>query len=253
MSMERRLRRQPFVLLLCSFLLLVTSACATRTYTWPFKRGELELEVPRGGWWYAQFCINWPEDTRPFMYVDLCLAHRVFLPVLREQNENISLWRFHRRAARDQAGHRFSFIFYAPPEVAEEIYGGLRDNSLLAEMYHAGLIIDITYDETAVITRPHIEDTSDPNWSPHIQRSWPYFIMGVSQMWLASIAEIVEHEFPAYHPSSLDETLAFYQQVDETLTSLWQEEGRHSLLHHLNAIFGYEPVRLNRGDILFKF
>lgn len=253
MNMDKLLSRQTFGLLLCCFLLILASACATRTYTWPFRRGEPVREPPRGGWWYAKFYINWPEDIQPFMYIDLCLAHRVLLPVLSEHKDNISLWRFHRRAARDQAGHRFGFIFYASPEVAEEIYADLQNNSLLAEMSHAGLIIDIAYDDTLVITRPHIENTSDPNWSTTIQKSWPYFIMGVSQMWLASIAEIVEQEFPGYDPSSLDEMLTFYEHVDETLTSLWQEEGRHSLLHHLNAIFGYEPVRLNRGDIMFRF
>lgn len=26
------------------------------------------------------------------------------------------------------------------------------------------------------------------------------------------------------------------------LTALWQNEGRHAFLHHLNALFGYEPI-----------
>ena len=28
-----------------------------------------------------------------------------------------------------------------------------------------------------------LEDTSDQEWPVEIQRSWPYFIMGVSQSW----------------------------------------------------------------------
>jgi hypothetical protein len=77
--------------------------------------------------------------------------------------------------------------------------------------------------------------------------------MGVSQMWLSSIMEIAENTPPQQGPSSLQEMLAFYRSIDEALRKLLREQGRHSLLHHLNAIFGYEPVKLNSGDILFRF
>ena len=43
-------------------------------------------------------------------------------------------------------------------------------------------------------------------------------------------------------PKSIEEIEAFYNQINESIIELWQEEGRHALLHHLNAIFGYEPL-----------
>jgi hypothetical protein len=30
--------------------------------------------------------------------------------------------------------------------------------------------------------------------------------------------------------------------VDEVVEEMWRQEGSHAFLHHLNAIFGYEPV-----------
>ena len=36
--------------------------------------------------------------------------------------------------------------------------------------------------------------------------------------------------------------VAFYQEVNTTLSELWRKEGRHAFLHHLNALFGYEPL-----------
>ena len=251
--MSRLFCKQICAWVLCGFLLVVASACASRKPSWHFEHLKQYREVSDKGWWYAIFRINWPEDTRVSMHTDVCLAHQVLSPILNDQKENLTLWRFHRRAARDQAGHQFSFIFYASPETADQIFNSLSTNSLLAEMLDTGVIVQISCDDTSIITKPNIEDTSDPNWSPEIQKSWPYFIMGVSQMWLTSITELVENNPCEQSPSSLQQMLAFYQSIDEALKELWQEEGRHSLLHHLNAIFGYEPVKLNKGDILFQF
>ena len=52
-------------------------------------------------------------------------------------------------------------------------------------MKRAGLIIKDSYDDTSQITKPNIGDTSDLNWSSPVKKSWPYFMMGVSQMWLS--------------------------------------------------------------------
>jgi hypothetical protein len=76
--------------------------------------------------------------------------------------------------------------------------------------------------------------------------------MGVSQMWLHLISEIAEHNASRQAPSSLIEYQDFYRQVNESVQASWQEEGRHAFLHHLNAIFGYEPV-IGREKQLMKF
>jgi hypothetical protein len=65
--------------------------------------------------------------------------------------------------------------------------------------------------------------------------------MGVSEMWLHMIQEIVELNPPEVKPQSLQDYLAFYKEVEESVTEAWKKEGRHAYLHHLNAMFGYEP------------
>jgi len=251
--MKTRSYRHIFFLLLCCLMLSGLSGCASQRPTWTFRPAQQPIKATDRGWWYAQFRIQWPENTRPSWHVGVCIAHRVILPILVEQGDNLALWRCHRRAARDQSGHRFSFIFYASPESADQIFDTLRADTFLAQMQDSGLVTDIGFDDTTVIIRPDIADTSDPNWSPQVRKSWPYFIMGVSQMWLSSIMEIAEGASHEYDPASIQEILRFYRDVDMKLKTLWQEEGRHSLLHHLSAIFGYVPIKLNRGDILFRF
>lgn len=200
-------------------------------------------ELPSGnGWWRIRFRMNWPVDTDPIWYMDLYLAHQVFRPLLDERRADIYLWRFHRRAKRDGAGRQFSFFFYASPRTAQQIFESLQANPIIASTLSAGVIDDIIYDNPANIKRPDIDDTSDQKWPLVIQKTWPYYITGVSQMWLNLVVEIAERDLKDNQPASLEEIEAFYQQVNDTVTRLWQQNGRHAFLHHLNAVFGYQPL-----------
>ena len=37
-----------------------------------------------------------------------------------------------------------------------------------------------------------------------------------------------------------------YRKVDEKITEKWRNEGQHALLHHLSAVFGYEPMLIKK-------
>jgi hypothetical protein len=175
--------------------------------------------------------------------MDLYLAHQVILPKLEQYQKAIDLWRFHRRAARDGGGRQFSFIFYSSPKTAQHIFNALKTDPSVAFLKTEGVLDQDVYDDPTRITRPNIEDTGDKNWPASIQKSWPYYIMGASQMWLNLIAEIAaENLTDDPPPASIAEIESFYQQVNETITELWQKEGRHAFMHHLNALFEYEPL-----------
>jgi hypothetical protein len=239
-----RLKKYSYPPAVFLFIMMAISGCASVEPVKPptIKPVEMEEEVSRNGWWHARFHIKWPEDEEPSWHLDLLIAHKTISPVLDQYRNRITLWRFHRRAARDQTGHQFSFIFYSSPETADQIYDAIRSDPIVREMKIAGLIIQDIYDDTSVITQPDIEDTSDKSWSSQMKKSWPHYIMGVSEMWLDLIKEISNQFSSGEMPSSLQENEAFYKDVNERITELWQEEGRHALLHHLNAIFGYEPI-----------
>jgi len=199
--------------------------------------------LPSGnGWWSARFHLHWPLDTEPVWYMDLYLAHQLILPLLETYKNDIYLWRFHRRAARDAAGRMFSFIFYASPQTAQLIFNALKADPLVGILKDAGVIDRAEYDDPTHIARPHIEDTGDRQWPVAIQKTWPYYIMGASQMWLNLIAEIAAENLADNPPSSIRDIEAFYRQVDQTITRLWQQDGRHAFMHHLNALFEYEPL-----------
>jgi hypothetical protein len=201
------------------------------------------------GWWNQRFRMQWPEDKDPSWHVDLILAHKIIAPILYENKQNIDLWRFHRMAARSLWGHQFSFNFYTTPETAHIICNSIKTNRLLKELLRSGIITEVLYECSDAVGAPNIEDSGDASWSFPIKKSWPYFITGVCEMWLKLIDEIAQNQSSGRTIKSLPKIITFYQGVNDAVKKTWREEGGHSLFHHLNAIFGYEPVLVHEVQL----
>ncbi|MGA2400308.1 MAG: hypothetical protein ABSG91_01210 [Syntrophobacteraceae bacterium] len=233
-----------------SLAILAMGGCASICGMKPGGAGAAEPGSTDKAWWYARFQINWPQDEGPSLDTDLLIAHRIVSPVLDRYKKDIPLWRFHRRAARDEAGHRFSFIFYTTAATARKIYAAINSSAVLGQLKSEGVILLVLLDDTNTIARPGVEDVSDRNWSPPLQKAWPYFIMGASQTWLDLISQYADDG--RRRPVSTAEMLAFYREIGQQVETTWKKEGGHAFLHHLNALFGYGPVNL-RGKIEMSF
>lgn len=240
------------VLALAVPLVFVLAGCAVMRQPLPPLPGKVGAKASPCGWWYARFAMNWPESREPSWYLDPLLAHRVISPVLERYRGEIRLWRFHRRAARDQAGHQFSFIIYSSPETARHVFAALQSNPLLGELKERGVLIRELYDDSSpgTITRPNVEDTSDRHWPLSIQKSWPFYIQGVSEMWLNLVAEMAGALSPGKPAAGVDELLRFYETLNSAMNQLWRQEGQHAFLHHLNALFGYEPLMIREKRLM---
>jgi hypothetical protein len=175
------------------------------------------------------------------MHLDLLAAREIFAPLIAAHQGELPLWRFHRRAVRDSAGHRMRFLFYALPETAREINAALMADALLDELNAAGVLERVVIDDPEAPPRTDLAATSDPAWSPAMQASWPYFIMGTSQLWLDLMDQFAAAQTEA-PPKDLDGLIGYYKDLAARMTATWQQEGRHALLHHLNALFGYERL-----------
>jgi hypothetical protein len=110
------------------------------------------------------------------------------------------------------------------------------------------IVEKIIFSDPNKTVRQKIEDMSDPHWSPTLQRNWPSFIMGVSALWLG----LIDDQMANVTEEDLNESgiLGPYRQADTAITSMWRKEGQHAFLHHLSAIFGYEPLMI-RKEITF--
>jgi len=230
------------------FLCIALGACA-------HQPGEVSTDIgavpapktivdQRGNyWWYARFQMEWKENQPPDFSKNLILAHEVLAPLLTRHSDEILLWRFHRRAARDAAGHQFSFIFYSTPEAARAIYADISSNPVVKELLKSGDLVAVKLDDTTRPQRATISATSDHNWPASIQKSWPYFIMGVSLMWLDLAEQTVDpHELASRR--GIWDRLEYYKEITSRITALWKQVGRHAFFHHINAIYGYEPLEI---------
>jgi hypothetical protein len=225
---------------------VLLSACSTAPVQQTLPDAQTGIpELTKGLSWKTCYAkINLDENGHPDWAVDLFLAHSVFAPVLTELGSNMPRWRFHRRAVRDEDGHRFSFIFYTDFDTAIQVNELLENNSMLKQALAEGILKLFYCNSPDDEDRPGVEDTSDPAWSESLQRSWPAYIMGVSSMWLALVNDSVGD---VNNESTMDEILAQYRLANEQVTATWRTEGQHALLHHLNAIFGYQPLNLNKS------
>lgn len=199
-------------------------------------------------WQRVRFRIRWDRANAPRWHIDALLAHRVAAPALERERNALALWRFHRRAADDATGHAFSMLTFAAPAVNARLCRSIESDRLVAALIAGGVLERVECDGFGPERGGLVEATSDPRWSPELQRSWPYFIMGASQTWLRLIDEYARQAPPAGAPQSLDENLALYEQVDRSVTRTWQKEGHHAFLHHLNALFGYAPIDVGEAS-----
>lgn len=213
----------------------------------PLPKSLSSSESPRASpkyWWSVRFKMVWSGDVDAICFAnELIIAHQIVNPVLEGHYDDIKLWRFHRRAANDSAGHQFSFIFYATPGNAREIFQQIKQNPLSQRLINEAIVKQIRMDNPDKPKRPNIEDTSDKSWSVAVQKSWPYYIMGVSILWLDLLnQEAIREQLDT--SNTIQSQLQQYKRISEQITQHWKSHGKHAFFHHINGIFAYEPLEV---------
>jgi hypothetical protein len=235
--------------LLCAAIL---SGCAALT-----PEPEIVFPPERPGvsetaWQRVRFRVRWNRDEEPKWHIDALLAHRIAGPALERERKSIVLWRFHRRANEDAAGHSFSVLSFAPRETNDALCRSLRTDGQTTAMIDAGLIDKVECEGFSPEREGRVEGTSDARWSPALQRAWPYFIMGVSETWLRLVDERARQSPETTPAVTLDQVAQRYEAINRAVTEGWRKEGEHAFLHHLNGLFGYEPIEITE-KVLRRF
>ncbi|GAB6194462.1 hypothetical protein JCM39068_42150 [Desulfocastanea catecholica] len=108
----------------------------------------------------------------------------------------------------------------------------------------AKLVEEIITDNPDNPNSSDIASSSDNHWSLDLQRNWPSFIMGVSSLWLGLIDDSFQGSPEDF--TDIYQLLEKYREVDAKITEIWKTEGQHALLHHMNALFGYQPLIIRK-------
>jgi len=234
-------------------LLLLINACVH-----PIKPMAIEsasnkitaIDVEASYWWRYVVKLSWPQDQEPAWHMDLLLADQLFAPTLREFSSQLPLWRFHRRASRDNAGHQFSFLFFSNVELANKVYASIDQQYEFLRNIGLTGIDSVAKTESSTLPTSGIASSSDQRWPVEIQETWPYFIKGVCESWLLLLQQIVKPELSASDMANFATLNAIYQSAETQVNALWQQQGGHAYLHHLNAVFGYQSVIITERKLM---
>jgi hypothetical protein len=241
----RSTARHLFPITLCMAMAILLNGCSLLAR--PSASPQLTVATPdprhasaEQRWWRACFRMPFDKAQRPNWSMDALLAEQVAAPSLRRHAGKIRLWRFHRRATQDASGHQFSLLFYSDQTTASQLFGELQEHPLIDELVAAKQLTQLLAPCGSDKNQQAIEASSDPRWDPRLQKTWPHFIMGVSAHWLALIEE-VGREIPLTATDSAA-LLERYRRIHQAIDEIWRKEGQHAHLHHLNALFGYQPL-----------
>jgi hypothetical protein len=197
-----------------------------------------QAATPQSRWHVTYFNHVWPKGQSPRWQLDALLAHRVIAPVLARHQQAIPLWRFHRRAARDRAGHRLRFIYYTDSQTAALIRQEIEADPLLKRLLADNWLSRVRHGGFGKASA-QLSATSDPSWSAAVQRAWPHFIMGVSRTWLELIATAEQGRTRRMQDTG--QLVARYARIEAEINHTWLEHGQHAFLHHLSGVYGYKP------------
>lgn len=229
------------------------AACATSVETrapQTFEPAAIEPapDVEPLAWWQLRFTLSWPPGEPPEFSGHLLVAEQVLLPLIIEHQDTLPLWRFHRRAGRDNAGHQFSLIFMTDEETAADIGSAIEHNEMIAWLQRQGMLEKTRLNRRGAEELARLEETSDKNWPLDIQKSWPWFIMGASTAWLMQVQEISQRQGltdTATYPQLTDH----YREVSDAMNVQWRDFGQHAYFHHLSALYGYQPVKIRSSEL----
>lgn len=230
--------------MLLIFIFVLSGCSVIQHQTEPAPQIPAVVGIPSSqlNWWIVNFDLAWPQDAEIAWHLDPLIAHKIIFPILASEKDSIHLWRIHRRAIRDATGHRFRFIFYSSSPAAARIYQLITANTTLELLNANGQVVALSFDDPNKLSKPNLADASDHSWSEVMQKTWPFFIMGVSEMWINMVDELARRHETEYQFELFQDTIDFYKQVEDALRSSWRIEGNHALLHHLNAVFGYADI-----------
>ena len=171
-------------------------------------------------------------------WIDLFLIDTAIRDVLLKHD--IQLWRFHRRWAKDSVGHQLSFLCYVDPNdgIGIEIGDDLINHTSVKLLREYKWIKSYSTE----IYEPGIEKTSDTKWSEELQESWPYFIHGASAMILHLLDEWGLEDIKEPNIKQIEQ---IYTAIDSHVKEHYTDQAAHAFIHHLSALFGYAPIKLN--------
>ena len=188
-------------------------------------------------WIQYKFRFN-DDPINPDWWMDLFLIDTAFRDIVDKYKPE--LWRFHRRSGKDSVGHQLSLLMYINANMSDKVSHGLMNHKaveVLSKDIHPKI-----KSIASEIMESGIEKISDVKWTVSLQKFWPYFADGTCRMLLGLFPETPEYWSKK---EKIFFTSQHYESVNKQLKEFFSDQAAHAFIHHLSALFGYAPIKLN--------
>jgi hypothetical protein len=181
-------------------------------------------------------------------WVDIFLLDALVRKAIADTN---SIWIIHRRFRADHAGHEFKFSAYTTLAERDVI-----ENAIRAHPAFQNFIDRISqfndaskrfYSRSADM---ELHSRGEGHWPQELAGPWLDFMRTSSKMLLDLTGNIIAVRMQSKRPPQWDDVdmlESYYTEIDREVASIWHRLGWPAYLHHLNMVFGYEPVAIPPG------
>jgi|GEM_PF-5949990 len=180
---------------------------------------------------------------------DSLIHYILAVEVFSKYVDMVELWRFSRYKYEYDDDVVMKFKFYTDETAFEYIKEKILYDKIVNKLKKEKLIkINI---EKATESNDKVGSDRDNNWGYSVSESWPYFINGLSRMWLEMIKAEKEKYLRENYVDfdidviSLSKLFSIYNKIKDGVVYEWIKLGSHAVYHHANAVFGYYSVRFN--------
>lgn len=195
-------------------------------------------------WYRINLKLKCKDISNPEFFVALAILDLLFVPAVKTFRKDLECWRFH-WSSTNEDGHRLKLFFKTSHQKADEIIKFINSLDFCAFAKKEYLETqEIKYEVFGQANNTKIEVISDEGWPEEIQKSWPYFIMGASDMVIALIEEVKKKQKDELNQDDKTKLEEYYKKVEVDIALVWKGYGNHAFFHHLALLLGDKEIIL---------
>jgi len=194
-------------------------------------------------WYSLNFNISLDRNQKPKTWIDIFIIDTIVREVVLQKKAEIKFWRIHRRWADDEHGHELTLDCFTNEEAASEIKSLINNSDYFKILQNRNLLQKFemvpadTESKTAII--------NDTGWPEPLKESWLHYINGCCEMFLNLIGVLKKDiKTDINKTSDISEIEKSCIELERKLTEIWKSHGNNAFFHHINAIFGYQQLRI---------
>jgi len=153
-------------------------------------------------WHSFTFQIARTKNGETQWWVDIFILDRILRDILEAEQAEVSLWRIHRRGEGGGHEQEFTLECRTYKEAADRIDKRIRENAGYTFLDSHKLM---KYVRPKPVAKP--DGLSETNWPAELKKAWPYYIHGVSKMFLEFAEQMkvrTQKESPDLNYDTLD-------------------------------------------------